>query len=172
MVVELALLKVDTIVLQTKTGRQFGLPNGDVVSPAYDGWSSGEYRLEAIQPADPIPAGYRSTGQTVEFVAGLPKFIDQLVEITAQERREAMPPLVRWRLNTIIDLEVGLRDKINAAIAEMPDPARTIARNKLADVLDFVRVDSLLDQLGAHPTIGKTPEDIDVMWMAGHALPS
>ena len=81
-----------------------------------------------------------------------------------------MPPMARWRLNTIIDREAGLRDKINAAIAELPEPQQSIARNKLADVVEFIRTDTLFDLLAAHPTISKSPDDIDVMWAAGLAL--
>ena len=35
-------------------GSQFSLPNGDVVSPAYAGWSNGEYELVEA-PVDPVP---------------------------------------------------------------------------------------------------------------------
>lgn len=89
---------------------------------------------------------------------------------TPEEVRAAMPPLARWRFNTMIDSEAGLRDKINTAIAKLPEPQRTIARNKLADVVEFIRIDTLFDLLGADPDIGKTPEDIDTMWWGGLAL--
>jgi len=91
-------------------------------------------------------------------------------EPTPEERRAAMPPLERWRLNTIIDLQPGLRDRINTAIEDLPEPNRTITRNKLADVQQYYRTDPLFDLLGAHPGIDLSPEDIDAMWADGLAL--
>ncbi|OAE43913.1 hypothetical protein [Brucella intermedia] len=93
------------------------------------------------------------------------------IEPTPEEKRAMMPKLEKWRVDTVIDLETGLRDKINAAIATWPDPKRTIAKNKLASVSVFDRLDPLFDELGAEPEVGKTPDDIDNMWTAGAALP-
>lgn len=92
-------------------------------------------------------------------------------ELTPEEKRAMMPKLEKWRVDTVIDLETGLRDKINAAIAAWPDPKRTIAKNKLASVTVFDRLDPLFDELGSEPEVGKTPDDIDIMWTAGAALP-
>lgn len=96
--------------------------------------------------------------------------IADFVPPTLEETRAAMPDLERWRVNTIIDLEPGLRDKINAAIEAMPEPQRTISKNKLADVQMFSRTDPLFDLIGSDPSIGKTPEDIDAMWRAATEL--
>ncbi|MRN67962.1 hypothetical protein [Brucella sp. 10RB9213] len=90
---------------------------------------------------------------------------------TPEERRAMMRPLEKWRVDTIIDLEPGLRDKINAVIARWPDPKRTIAKNKLASVTEFYRIDPLFDELGSEAEIGKSPDDIDAMWADGAALP-
>lgn len=92
------------------------------------------------------------------------EIVDPVDVMTPEEKRAAMPDLERWRVNTVIDLEPGLRDKINAAIEALPEPQRTISRNKLADVQTFKRIDPLFDMLGSDPDIGKTPEDIDAMW--------
>lgn len=89
---------------------------------------------------------------------------------TAEEIRVAMPDLERWRVNTVIDLTPGLRDKINAAIEAMPEPQRTISRNKLADVQLFKRTDPLFDMIGGEPSIGLSPEQIDAMWAAALEL--
>lgn len=44
------------VVIQTVlTGAQFTLPNGDVVSPAYAGWTSGAYALADAPPVPPVP---------------------------------------------------------------------------------------------------------------------
>ncbi len=91
-------------------------------------------------------------------------------EPAPEERRAMMPDLERWRVNTIIDLEPGLRKKITSAIDAMPEPQRTISKNKLADVQMFLRMDHLFELIGSDPTIGKSPDDIDAMWLAGLAL--
>lgn len=85
-------------------------------------------------------------------------------EPSPAEKRALMPELERWRVNTVIDLEPGLREKINAAIDTMPEPQRTISKNKLADVQFFSRVDPLFEFIGNVPDIAKSPEDIDAMW--------
>lgn len=89
---------------------------------------------------------------------------------TPDEKRAAMPPLQKWRVDTVIDLEPGLREKIGAAIEGMPEPNRTISRNKLASVMEFYRTDPLFDLIGSDPTIAKNPDDIDAMWEAAAAL--
>ena len=49
-------LTEDGVVIQTVLpGAQFTLPNGDVVSPAYAGWTSGVYALVEAPPAPPVP---------------------------------------------------------------------------------------------------------------------
>lgn len=96
--------------------------------------------------------------------------IADFVDPTLEQIREQMPDLERWRVNTIIDLEPGLREKIDAAIEAMPEPQRTISKNKLSHVQMFRRKDVLFEMIGSVPAIGKTPEDIDAMWEAGAAL--
>lgn len=95
---------------------------------------------------------------------------EEPAELPIEEKRALMPMLERWRVNTIIDLEQGLREKINAAIEAMPEPQRTISKNKLADVQLFSRLDPLFELIGRAPEVGKTPEDIDAMWEAGITL--
>lgn len=49
-------LTEDGVVIQTvQPGAQFTLPNGDVVSPAYAGWESGDFALVEAPPAPPTP---------------------------------------------------------------------------------------------------------------------
>ncbi|KAB2656264.1 hypothetical protein F9K94_17325 [Brucella tritici] len=97
--------------------------------------------------------------------------IAPFIKPTPEEQRARMPNLEKWRVDTIIDLELGLRDKINAAIDKWPEPKRTISKNKFKSVTNFSRLDPLFDDVGADPEVGKTPEDIDAMWAAGAALP-
>lgn len=96
--------------------------------------------------------------------------IADFVPPTPEHVRANMPDLERWRVNTVIDLEPGLREKIDAAIDAMPEPQRTISKNKLTDVQMFRRTDPLFDLIGSDPSIGKTPEDIDAMWQAALVL--
>lgn len=97
--------------------------------------------------------------------------IAEYVPLSVEEQRTRMPNLEKWRVDTVIDLEPGLRDKINAAIDKWPEPKRTIAKNKFKSVISFSRLDGLFDDVGSDPEVGKTPEDIDAMWAAGAALP-
>ncbi|MDL2332452.1 hypothetical protein [Brucella inopinata] len=92
-------------------------------------------------------------------------------EPTPEERRAMMPDLEKWRVDTIIDLEPGLREKIDAAIDKWPEPKRTIGKNKFKSVTNFSRRDPLFDDVGSDKDVGKTPDDIDAMWAAGAALP-
>lgn len=87
--------------------------------------------------------------------------------LTPEEIRSQMPELDKWRLDAVIDLQDGLRDKINVVIGELEEPKRTIIRHKFASAQRFVRNDELFDLLAAHPSIGKTLDDIDVMWGQG-----
>lgn len=80
---------------------------------------------------------------------------------TPEEIRAAMPPLQKWRFETMIDIN-GLREGIDQAIAGMPEPQRTIAINKRNYVPEFFRDDPLFEELG--PALGMTPEQIDDMW--------
>lgn len=44
-----------TVIQTVQPGAQFTLPNGDVVSPAYAGWTSGDYALVEATPVPPTP---------------------------------------------------------------------------------------------------------------------
>lgn len=56
---------------------QFKLPNGNTVSPAYDGWESNGYALKTIAAADtsPLPRGKVEVSQNVELVNDIPTYI-------------------------------------------------------------------------------------------------
>lgn len=82
-------------------------------------------------------------------------------EPTPEELRERMPPLQKWRFETVIALE-GLKEDIDTAIENLPEPQKTIAKNKREFVPEFYRTDPLFDLLGS--LVGKTPEEIDTLW--------
>jgi hypothetical protein len=50
----LQLKQNDVVIQNVPVGAWFALPNGDVVSPAYAGWSNGEYELVEAPPAPPV----------------------------------------------------------------------------------------------------------------------
>lgn len=81
--------------------------------------------------------------------------------VNPEEIRAAMPPLQKWRFETVIDLN-SLREPIDTAIQNMPEPDRTVAFNKRNHVPEFYRNDPLFDALG--PALGMTPEQIDALW--------
>ena len=72
----LNLTKGEDVIKPVPAGAQFSLPNGDVVSPAYAGWSNGEYALvEApIEPApepgpEPVPVSMSFAQLMIGLVA-------------------------------------------------------------------------------------------------------
>lgn len=77
----LALIENNAIVSQVREGGWLDLPNGDRVSPAQDGWSSGDSRLATIQPAAAVPDGKQVISKTVELVEGVPTYVHVLEDI-------------------------------------------------------------------------------------------
>lgn len=51
----LNLIEGENVIKPVVPGSQFSLPNGDVVSPAYAGWSNGEYTLVEAPIEPPVP---------------------------------------------------------------------------------------------------------------------
>lgn len=166
----LALIKNDTFIKQVPEGGNLNVAPGVCVSPAEAGWRHGDFRLVNIEPAAPIPAGFRAVSTSVMQIGAKWQFANDVTAITKAEIRAAMPDLERWRVNTVIDLTPALRGKIDAAIEAKQEPLRTISRNKLAHVSNFSRSDPLFDLIGGDPAIGLTPDVIDMMWLQGAAL--
>lgn len=156
-------------------------PSGEFVSAVYGAWAmvnpdtltitNVEYDPSRLVPDNKIVLGIDADWQSIQ--PGMSYRDGAIIEApppTMEELRTKMPRLPKWRIDTIIDLEPGLRDKINAAIEVMPEPNRTISKNKLASVVEFSRTDSLFELIGSDLSIGKSPEDIDAMWEAAAAL--
>lgn len=89
---------------------------------------------------------------------------------TIEEQRAMMPTLQRWRVHAAISMVPGLREKIDAAIAAMPEPEKTISQSKLDHVENYSRNDPLFDRIGGTPEIGFSPEDIDQLWETAAAF--
>ena len=51
----LKLFENSNALYEVSVGSRFRLPNGSVVSPAYDGWRLGQYRLDTVEVPDPPP---------------------------------------------------------------------------------------------------------------------
>jgi hypothetical protein len=129
----LKLMHNNTEILTVREGRRFVLPNGDIVSPAYAGWSNGTYSLEEaiIEQVIPQPAQEDITItrlqakailatynllQTVEDIIAQQDFIVQLawkeasVFVLSSAMIQSLKPLVKWPDGTDITEEqwIGL----------------------------------------------------------------
>lgn len=90
----LALIENDIVIGQVTEGGWADIPGGRSLCPAQDGWSLDTmdgwteaviYRLATIGEAEAVPAGKRIVSTTVEMVDGAPKYVHQVVDITAEE---------------------------------------------------------------------------------------
>jgi hypothetical protein len=87
-------------------------------------------------------------------------------------RDELFPPLAKWRFEAMIDIYgnangIDLRGMIDAAVEALPEPNKTVVKSKRQNVIEFIRTDPLFDFIGSSGDIGMTPEQIDVLWLAG-----
>ena len=91
---------------------------------------------------------------------------------TPEELRALMPPLEKWRFDTIIDSRPGLRDKIETAIDRNISDLlqRVTVRNKFRSVTQFSRLDPMFPFLASDPDISISDLEIDEMWRQGLAL--
>lgn len=91
---------------------------------------------------------------------------------TPEDQRALMPPLEKWRFDTIIDSRSGLREKIETAIdRNIPDLLqRATVRNKFRSVTQFSRLDPMFPFLASDPDININDQEIDEMWQQGLAL--
>lgn len=74
------------------------------------------------------------------------------------------PDLINWRFHAAIDLEKGLRDRIDAAISRMPASKQAVNRAKLARKTMFQRHDPLFEELLADPKFGMNEDQFDTFW--------
>ena len=114
----LALIEGTTIFTTVTAGRGFDLPSGGRVSPAYDGWDNGTYRLVTIADADAVPEGKRVVSTSAQTVSDAPKWVHVLEDIPPVQLR----PIPRRYFFRIARSEFDLK----------PDGLRTIAGNTAA----------------------------------------
>lgn len=134
--------------------------NGTVVMTVLEGRAV-DYDGIHISPAtvNAMPAVYE--GNTYTLVQAPP----EPEPPTPEGLRAQMPKLAKWRVFAAINLVPGLREKIDAAIERMPEPAKTINRSKFDNVVELDRLDPLFDLIGGDEEIGFSRDDIDLMWM-------
>ncbi len=142
-------LKLNGETLRTiSPGASFALPNGDVVSPAYAGWSSGDCELvEVIEPeptAEELLATERA-GMTLTFAQLLIGLVSE-GWITATEGRA-------WRDR------VSLPTPVINLIQQFPVEDQFAVETRAFAPSVILRLDPLVVGLGLHT--GKTPEQID-----------
>lgn len=147
-------LKLNGETLQTVSpGASFTLPNGDVVSPAYAGWSNGDCELvEVIEPeptAEELLATERA-GMTLTFAQLLIGLVSE-GWITAAEGRA-------WRDR------VALPAPVAGLIAGLPESQQFAAETRALAPSVVLRTDPLVVGLGL--ATGKTAEQIDAFFRA------
>ena len=98
--------------------------------------------------------------------------VEPEIPLTPEEQRALMPPLEKWRFDTIIDSRPGLRDKIESAIDRNISDLlqRVTVRNKFRSVTQFSRLDPMFPFLASDPDINISDLEIDEMWRQGLAL--
>ena len=101
----------------------------------------------------------------------------ELRQMTAEE--EAMfapdegasasaPPLEPWRFFAMLELS-GKKAGLDAFIAAMPEPDRTVARSKLERSLIFYRDNDLVK--AAQGALSLTDDELDTLWLQASTLP-
>lgn len=139
------------IIAAVAPGSQFTLPNGDVVSPAYIGWSSGEYML--VQS----PAGGQPPEPTLEEIA--------------QSQRQAMHLSFAQLLIGLVEeswiteaegeawLVGQLPEPVATLIASLPVEQRFPAKAKALRPFAVERLDPIVVAMGQAQ--GMTADDLD-----------
>lgn len=140
----LNLIKDNEIIRQVLPGSRFDLPDGTAVFGATLDWPGHDgYTLVQAPPSpEPEPP-------------------------TPEEIRANMPPLQKWRFETVLDNN-NLQTAVTAAIGMLPQDERNMVMNKRLYSQEFFRTDPLFDALSS--ALGMTPEQVDNLWNEGLAL--
>ena len=131
----LNLTKGEDFIKKVLAGAQFTLPNGDVVSPAYEGWGNGEYTLvEApIEPAlEPGPEPVPASMSFAQLMIGL---------VTEKWITEAEGN--QWLMG-------GLPAAVLDVIATLPPDQQFAARARATRPSEVLRNDPLVNALGTN----------------------
>lgn len=136
---------------RVQEGGKFSLPNGDVVSPAYAGWTSGDFALvTAPPPPAPNPEEILATQRADMRLTFAQLLIGLVAEgwIT-QAEGEA------WLAGT-------LPAPVTALIDTLPAEQQFAAKARAIAPSAVLRSDPLVNALGAAQ--GKTPEQLDAFF--------
>ena len=142
----LQLKQNDVVIQNVPAGAWFALPNGDVVSPAYAGWSNGEYELvEAVVDPVPEPEPYDPrTDMRLSFAQML------IGLVTEQWITEADGN--GW-------LTGVLPPSVEATINLIPADQRFAARARAARPSEVLRLDPLVQMMSMAQ--GRSPAEVD-----------
>jgi hypothetical protein len=142
----LNLIKDGEIIKPVLPGSQFPLPNGDVVSPAYAGWSNGEYELVEVA-VDPVPEPEPYDPRTDMRLS----FAQMLIGlVTEQWITEADGN--GW-------LTGVLPPSVEATINLVPADQRFAARARATRPSEVLRLDPLVQMMSMAQ--GRSPEEVD-----------
>jgi hypothetical protein len=140
------------VVQAVAAGSTFRLPNGDTVSPAYAGWSSGSYALEAAPEAqEPTPDEALQESRQGMRLSFAQLMIGLVAEawITEAEGEAWLAGTLPFAVLTVID---GL-----------PPAQRFPAKARAIRPTMVLRADPLVASMGA--ASGKTDAEIDTFFL-------
>lgn len=142
----LNLMKGEETIKSVLPGSQFTLPNGDVVSPAYAGWSNGECELVEA-PVDPTPEPEPYDPRTSMRLS----FAQMLIGlVTEQWITEADGN--GWLVGV-------LPPSVEATINLIPADQRFAARARATRPSEVLRLDPLVQMMSMAQ--GRSPEEVD-----------
>ena len=106
----LALHNGITVHKTFQPGQIVKLPSGDAAyAEADDEW--GEWRCDAVAPADAIPAGKQSTGKAVQIVNGVPKLVHTLEDVPLAEFHAKISAERDRRIEMGLTVNIGGTDR-------------------------------------------------------------
>jgi hypothetical protein len=144
----LHLIFEDTIISSVPDGGRFVLPNGDAVSPAYEGWEGQGYRLVAAPPPAPPTAEELLAEERANMRLSFPQLVIGLVEeqwITEADGDGWITGILPSTVMTTINL--------------LPAEQRFAARAKAARPSYIDRMDPLVGMMALAQ--GRSPSEID-----------
>lgn len=76
-------------------------------------------------------------------------------------------PIEAWRFEAAIQI-AGIKDQIDAAIEDLPEPDRTVAKAKRARIVEYHRNDPLIAALA--PAVNLDEAAVDALWRTAEGL--
>jgi hypothetical protein len=106
---------------------------------------------------------------TIEFPAGTPEAVinAKLAEM-ARNPSDALPDITPRQVRQALILSGISIQQIENAIAQLPEPNKSLAQVEWEYSIAFKRINPLVAQIGQ--IVGKTPAEIDAIWRLGMTL--